>query len=88
MILFNTQWLIVCKNVSQFVPCSYYLDQFIFIVVCFIILAQDLKSKLDHGHSLKSELNKHILNLPDLHLLPDMTNFGLDPLPTVGDLFG
>ncbi|KAK4468505.1 hypothetical protein MN116_007706 [Schistosoma mekongi] len=48
----------------------------------------DLKSKLDHGQSLKSELNKHILNLPDLHLLPDMTNFGLDPLPTVGDLFG
>ncbi|CAH8623150.1 Regulation of nuclear pre-mRNA domain containing protein 1B [Schistosoma haematobium] len=52
------------------------------------IEVDDLKSKLDHGHSLKSELNKHILNLPDLHLLPDMTNFGLDPLPTVGDLFG
>ncbi|CAH8615461.1 unnamed protein product [Heterobilharzia americana] len=48
----------------------------------------DLKIKLEHGQSLKNELNKHILNLPDLHLLPDMTNFGLDPLPTVGDLFG
>ncbi|CAH8864751.1 unnamed protein product [Trichobilharzia szidati] len=48
----------------------------------------DLKAKLDHGEALRDELNKHILNLPDLHLLPDVTDLGLDPLPTVGDLFG
>ncbi|CAL8082997.1 unnamed protein product [Calicophoron daubneyi] len=47
---------------------------------------EELNSKLAHGNALKAELAKHVSNLPDLHLLPDMT-VGLDPLPTVGDLF-
>ncbi|KAF6768005.1 hypothetical protein AHF37_04635 [Paragonimus kellicotti] len=48
---------------------------------------KDLNEKYAHGVALRQELSKHVSNLPDLQLLPDMTA-GLDPLPTVGDLFG
>ncbi|KAG5448187.1 Regulation of nuclear pre-mRNA domain containing protein 1B [Clonorchis sinensis] len=48
---------------------------------------RELKEKCAHGLALKQELSKHMSSLPDLNLLPDMTA-GLDPLPTVGDLFG
>ncbi|CAH8585810.1 unnamed protein product [Dicrocoelium dendriticum] len=48
---------------------------------------KELTDKRDHGVALKTELFKHMSSLPDLNLLPDITA-GLDPLPTVGDLFG
>lgn len=48
---------------------------------------ETLKKNLEHGQELEKELVNHMSSLPDLNLLPDMTA-GLDPLPTVGDLFG
>ncbi|KAF5404349.1 hypothetical protein PHET_02298 [Paragonimus heterotremus] len=57
-----------------------------FLVDCPVAML-DLNEKYAHGVALRQELSKHVSNLPDLQLLPDMTA-GLDPLPTVGDLFG
>ncbi|VDP90939.1 unnamed protein product [Echinostoma caproni] len=48
---------------------------------------ETLKKNLEHGDALRKELHNHLSSLPDLNLLPDMTA-NLDPLPTVGDLFG
>ncbi|KAA0196477.1 hypothetical protein FBUS_09393, partial [Fasciolopsis buskii] len=61
-------------------------DQALFCFLCFTF-CQTLKKNLEHGQELEKELVNHMSSLPDLNLLPDMTA-GLDPLPTVGDLFG
>ncbi|VEL35560.1 unnamed protein product [Protopolystoma xenopodis] len=47
----------------------------------------NIHSKLSKLTDLRKELTSHVSNLPDLALLPSMTQ-NLDPLPPVGDLFG
>ena len=46
---------------------------------------QEQQARLDHVSIVHEELVSHIANLPDLSL-PSYKS-GLDPLPSVGDLF-